>query len=155
MWLNFIHPPPICPQFFPDVLSCKNYDPLSLMSKLILQQPHPARGSLALIKHACVCRVWVRVKQRSADTTKQSTTPPWPNRRWWRVLFTSNLFVSFPCTCSRHSRLGIKMNEPPVVFFILSARAVIKTAAVCIVVAGCWCDWYDVKARGKCFLVSN
>lgn len=65
--------------------------------------------------------------------------------------FSSNLFVPFPCTCACHSRLGIKMNEPPVLVFILSAQAVIKTAAARIVVACRWYDWYDVKARGGKF----
>lgn len=63
--------------------------------------------------------------------------------------FSSNLFVSSLCTCSCHSGVEIKMNEAGALFFILSARAVIKTGAARIVVACRWCDWYGVKARGK------
>lgn len=70
MWLNFIHFPPHLSPDLPRCFVSQELWSVFLMRKLILQQPHPAPGSLALVKHACVYGMWVRVKQRSADTTK-------------------------------------------------------------------------------------
>lgn len=157
MWLHFVH---FSYHLSPDIPRCfvaQELWSVSLMRKLILQQPHPALGSLALIKRACVYRVWVRVRSvsekcwhnqieyHSSYTRRKVIVRP------VTCSFSSNLFVPFPCTCACHSWLGIKINEPPVLVFILSAQAVIRTAAARIVVACRWYDWYDVKARGGKF----
>lgn len=111
-------------------------------------------GSLALIKCVCVF-VWrVSESEREECWHDQMECHSSSTRR--KVIarpvtrsFSSNLFVSSPCTCLCHPGLEIKMNEATALFFILSALAVIKTGAARIVVACRWCDWYGVKARGK------
>lgn len=159
--LNFIQFSHLSP-IIPDALSHKNYETFlswgncfysNLIPLFRLLSCHPKCVCVSVWVCRCLCVSW------TADTTEYSGTPPGPNTRLIALpvtpSFSSNLFVSSPCTCAHViSCWRLKCKRQLIYFSSYLIRLLLTLVLPALF--GCNTDVIDIVSKhGESFPVPN